>query len=245
VVILGDLHDAHITAGGSLQVHGNIGPGQGTVTAGETLAAGSISIRRVMAGNLRISGTVSHCDLLASGDIVCERVVGGSLTAGGNVSVNTVGDRNGTNTELWAGHNLSYQDQSELVKLAEKRHNAERERLVADCRVIEAQLEETERKNSLLSKAQYVRKDVAEQMKNRLNLLKQNQQAAAQASEAARKELARLRDMAQDLRNLGDNVDARLEVSVVAYAGTVLRLADTEPEMLTEPRLKITLGKKL
>ena len=244
VVILGDLNDAHITAGGSLQVQGNIGPGQKPVMAGETIAAGSISLRRVMAGNLRITGTVSHCDLLASGDIVCERVIGGSLTAGSNLTVNTAGDRNGTPTELWAGHNLSYQDQSELVKLAEQRHNAERERLVADCKVIEIQLEDTERKNRLLSSAQYVRRDVAEQMKIRLDLLRQNQQAASQASEAARKELARLRDISQDLRNLGDDVSARLEVAVVAYQGTVLHLANQEPEVLATPRLKVHLGKK-
>ncbi len=81
------------------------------------------------------------------------------------------------------------------------------------------------------------------QMKERLALLRQNLQAAAQASEAARKELARLRAMAEDLKNLGDNTNARIEVAVVAHAGCVLRLADMEPDVLTEPRLKMRLGK--
>lgn len=243
VVILGDLSDAHISTGGSLQVQGSIGPGQSPLIAGETITAENISVRRVMAGNLKISGTVSHCELLSSGDITCERVIGGSVTAGGNLTVNTVGDSDGTSTELWAGHNLSYKDQSELVRLAEKRHDAERDRLVSECKTIEADLNDSERKNVMLQNSRYVKSEVAAQMKDRLDLLRQNQQAAAQASETARKELARLRGLTEELKNLGDNANAKIQVAVVAHAGTVLRLANMEPEILNAPRLKMKLGK--
>jgi serine/threonine-protein kinase len=242
VVVLGDVEDATIIAGGSVEVLGGIAAGQQTIMAGETIAAGGVAMRRLMAGSLRISGVVSHAELLASGDIDCDRVVGGTITAGGNLGLNSAGDHDGIATELWAGRNLSYADQTELVRLAERRHAAERDRLLADVQALDRNLSEAERKNAMLQSSRYVRKDALQRMENRRIDIARNQQLAAQAAENSRRELARLRSLASDLKGLGNNDHAALNVRVVAHPGTVLRLADIEPERLSAPRLQARMG---
>ena len=131
VVILGNLADASVHSGGHLEVHGAIAAGEQPVDIAGTVQASSIAVRRIMAGNLRITGEVRNCEVIASGDIDIARVIGGSLTAGGRISVAVAGDRDGTTTELWAGHRLDYGTQAAAAKLAERHHEAERDRLVA------------------------------------------------------------------------------------------------------------------
>lgn len=242
VVIVGDLEDAAVTVGGSLEINGSIGPGDQEILAGGTLMAGSVNVRRIMAGNLKISGEVRNCALLASGDIQVAKVVGGSLTAGGSVTIGTAGDKDGTTTELWAGHNLSYQQQNQLAKLDAERLDAERGRLIIHCRTMENEVIAAEGRNLRLSGAQFVRKDVLEAVQRQLQDLADSKKRLAEGGEHSRKQLARQRKLVTDLTGLGLNDQAAVSVGVVAHSGVVARLADIEPEVLNEPRLQYRLG---
>ncbi|HET6194687.1 MAG TPA: FapA family protein [Acetobacteraceae bacterium] len=195
-----------------------------------------------MAGSLRISGEVRNCDLTASGDIEVGRVVGGTLTAGGSITADTAGDRDGTTTELWAGHQLTYGQQAELAKLSEERHQAERSRLVADCKAIEDELADAQRRNERVGRAGFVRKDAVDKLTNRLASLEQNRRAASDAAEAARLQLAQQRKVSRELQALGDDARAGVRIKIVAHEGVVARLANVEPEVLSSPRLQYQLG---
>jgi serine/threonine protein kinase/uncharacterized protein (DUF342 family) len=242
VVIIGDLEDAAISVGGSLEINGSIGPGDQEVVAGGTLIAGAANVRRIMAGNLKISGEARNCALLASGDIQVAKVVGGSLTAGGSVSVGTAGDKDGTTTELWAGHNLSYQQQNQLAKLEAERLDAERSRLIAHCRAMETEVVAAQGRNQRLVGAQFVRKEALDALQRQLQDLADSKKRLSEDGEHSRKQLARQRKLVSDLTNLGDNDKAAVKVGVVAHSGVVARLADIEPEVLNEPRLQYRLG---
>jgi hypothetical protein len=242
VVILGDLNDAKVITGGSLEVAGTIGEGGESLIAAGTVAAGSVRVRRIMAGNLRVAGEVRNCELLASGDISVGKVVGGSLTAGGSVEVGVAGDKDGTTTELWAGHNLSYAQQNELAKLEEARIDAERSRLMAECRSVEAEYSDAQLKSRRLTFSQFVRKDSREAAQSRLDQLDRNRKVLSLASEESRKQLAQSRDLTRELKGLGDNAVAAVQVKTVAHPGVVARLADVEPQTLNEPRLRYRLG---
>ena len=242
VVIIGDLEDAAITVGGSLEINGSIGPGDQEIVAGGTLMAGAVNVRRIMAGNLKISGEVRNCALLASGDIQVAKVVGGSLTAGGTVNVGTAGDKDGTTTELWAGHNLSYQQQNQLAKLEADRLDAERSRLIAHCHAMEKEVVAAEGRNLRLVGAQFVRKDALTAIQRQLQELSDSKKRLAEDGEHSRKQLAHQRKLVSDLTGLGQNDKAAVKVGVVAHSGVVARLADIEPEVLKEPRLQYHLG---
>ena len=244
VVIVGDLEDAAITVGGSLEINGSIGPGDQEVVAGGTIIAGAANVRRIMAGNLKINGEARNCALLASGDIHVAKVVGGSLTAGGMVSVGTAGDKDGTTTELWAGHNLSYQQQNQLAKLEAERLDAERSRLIAHCRAMETEVILAQGRNQRLVGAQFVRKDALDAVQRQLQDLADSRKRLSDEGEHSRKQLAQQRRLVSDLTNLGENDKAVVKVGVVAHAGVVARLADIEPEVLSEPRLQYHLGTK-
>lgn len=244
VVILGDLEDASISVGGSLEINGSIGPGDHEVIAGGTIMAGAAEVRRVMAGNLKINGEARNCQLLASGDIQVARVVGGSLTAGGTVDVGTAGDRDGTTTELWAGHNLSYEQQNKLAKLAAERMDADRSRLIAHCRSMEQEIVATQGRTQRMVGAQFVRKDALDAVQRQLQELATTKRRLSEDGEQSRQQLAEQRRLVRDLTNLGDNDKAVVRVGVVAHAGVVARLADIEPEALQEPRLQYRLGTK-
>jgi DNA-directed RNA polymerase subunit F len=196
-----------------------------------------------MAGNLKISGEVRNCTLLASGDIQAARVVGGSLTAGGTVQVGTAGDKDGTTTELWAGHNLSYEQQNKLAKLEAERLDTQRSRLIAECRQMESDLALAQGRNQRLIGAQFVRKEALDALQRQVQHLSETKRRLAEDGEHARQQLAHQRRLVNDLTTLGDNDRAAVQVGVVAHAGVVVRLADIEPETLSEPRLHYTLGR--
>ncbi len=242
VVIIGDLEDAAISVGGSLEINGSIGPGDQEVVAAGTIIAGAANVRRIMAGNLKISGEARNCALLASGDIHVAKVVGGSLTAGGSVSVGTAGDKDGTTTELWAGHNLSYQQQNQLAKLEAERLDAERAQLITHCRAMETEVIAAQGRNQRLVGAQFVRKETLDALQRQLQDLADSKKRLSEDGEHSRKQLARQRQLVSDLTNLGDNDKAAVKVGVVAHSGVVARLADIEPEVLNEPRLQYRLG---
>ncbi len=242
VVVVGDLEDAAITVGGSLEICGSICAGDQDICVGGTIMAGAASVRRIMAGNLKISGEARNCALLASGDIQVAKVVGGSLTAGGTVSVGTAGDKDGTTTELWAGHNLSYQQQNQLAKLEAQRLDSERARLIAHCRAMEKEVVAAEGRNQRFVGAQFVRKEALDAVQRQLQDLADSRKRLSADGEVSRKNLARQRRLVSDLTGLGDNDKATVKVGIVAHAGVVARLADIEPEVLAEPRLQYRLG---
>ena len=242
VVILGNLADASVHSGGHLEVHGAIAAGEQPVDIAGTVQASSIAVRRIMAGNLRITGEVRNCEVIASGDIDIARVIGGSLTAGGRISVAVAGDRDGTTTELWAGHRLDYGTQAAAAKLAERHHEAERDRLVSDRQAIASEITHMQAKQRRLGLSQFVAHNVLESIKGHLLLLEQHHQHVSAAAEGIRLSLAKHREVSSQLTQLGEDAHAGVQVAVVAYAGVVARLANVEPEVLTAPRLKYRLG---
>jgi serine/threonine protein kinase len=245
VVVLGDLDDAVVVSGGNLEVGGAITAGDQELTiAGDVIAARSF-VRRIMAGSVRITGEARNCELLASGDISVGQVIGGALTAGGCIQVAVAGDRDGTTTELWAGHRLDYAHQVKSAKLAEQRHELERDRLFVDRQAIASEITQVEAKQRRLGLSRFVARDVLDTMRGRLLSLEQSRLSVSAAAECVRLNLAKSREITSQLSGLGDDASARVMVSVVAHAGVVARLADVEPEVLSAPRLKYRLGATL
>ncbi|MBA3936798.1 MAG: DUF342 domain-containing protein [Planctomycetes bacterium] len=242
VVVLGDLQDAKVISGGSLQVAGVIRGGDQPLTIAGCVSADGTEVRRIMAGSLRISGEVRNCELLATGDITVGRVVGGSLTAGGSVSVDVAGDGDGTTTELWAGHHLNYAQQAELARLADKCRSATRERLLADRQAAAAEIAALELKQQRIGSSQYAREGVLDEMSTRKRRLDQAHAEIAAEDEEARLALAQQLGVSRTLQGLTDNAKCGVKVRIVAHEGVVCRLADVEPEILDMPRLKYELG---
>jgi hypothetical protein len=243
VVILGNLEDASITVGGSLEVAGDIESGDNEITIGGTLQANAVRVRRIMAGNLKIEGEVRQCQLLASGDIQVGTVIGGSLTAGGTLTIDVAGNKDGVPTELWAGHNLSYEQQGKLFALQAEHLDAERERMISHCKKLSQEAEENQQRSLRMVGAQFVRKDVVENMERQFRDLKDSRKRVSEESEKARKQLATQRDLLSEVKNLSDDATAGIHIGKIAHAGVVVRLADFEPEVLTAPRLRLQVGK--
>ena len=130
----------------------------------------------------------------------------------------------------------------ELAKLDEARIDAERSRLVFECRSVEADYNDAQRKNQRLASSQFVRKDSREESQNRLGQLERNRKVLSLASEESRKQLAKSREVTRELKGLGDNAGAAVQATIIAHPGVVARLADVEPETLNEPRLRYRLG---
>jgi uncharacterized protein (DUF342 family) len=242
VVVLGDVHDARIVAGGAVQVEGMLLRGEAEVVAGGIVTARGARMRRIMAGSVRVDGDVLGGEIIASGDIAARRVVGGSLTAAGSIAVDYAGDRDGSTTELWAGHHLQLQHQVAVAELAARRLALERERLVAQCAALDKAHDEAERRTLRIGSGGFVREEVLRHMRDRLQRLELEHGQARDASELARQQLAEHRKVAQALGPLANNQAARLQVRVLAQPGTVLRLADLEPEALAEPRMQVSKG---
>jgi hypothetical protein len=160
--------------------------------------AGGARVRRVMAGSLKITGEVRNCELMASGDISVGTVVGGTLTAGGSISAAVVGDRHGTTTELWAGHNLNYGQQNQLAKLEEARHDAERGRLLAEAQALGTQLEHAQMRLQRMGMAQYVKKDALAAELADVKYLERNRNVLNEVSESNRKQLADQRKVTRE-----------------------------------------------
>lgn len=241
VVVMGDLEDAAITAGGNLEVDGRIGPGRDIAAAG-TVVARSGDGRTIMAGSLRIEGEVRNCELRATGDIHVRKLCGGGITAGGNVHVDVVGDADGTTTVLWAGHHLTRAEEAKLAELASKRADAERSNIMQQRRTAEADVQRMQASNARMQSAAFVNQAAARQMQERLRQLEADAARVAEADEEARRQLALTRQEARKATEKGENARARIDVGVIAHAGVVVKLADGEAEALKEPRLKLKLG---
>jgi len=243
VVIMGDLADAAIEAGGSIEVHGDVAAGEDALRAADEVAVGGSCARRVVAGNLRIAGTVDRCELVASGDIHVGKVVGGCLKAGGDVVCDYAGDRYGTTTELAAGVNPGYQEQADLARLAERKIRAEREQLAVAARRINAEATELNRKQQRHDQAAWANEAMLERQRARLQRIEAEQRAATDQLEEARSRLARQRAVLGDIRDLSADPDARIEVRVLAHGGVVASIAGSDPLRLREERQGFRMGR--
>ncbi|MFW5845507.1 MAG: protein kinase domain-containing protein [Planctomycetota bacterium] len=245
VVIMGDLADAEIQCSGSLQVNGEIGSGEATVLAADTIEAGGIAVRRVMAGNICIRGTVRNSELLATGDITAEEVIGGSLQAGGSINVLRAGDQNGTTTELWAGHNLDYQQQNEIAVVAERKLTCERKRLVERRKAISGELENlTTRQARLLQAGGFVDKRAAVVLHDQHLRLREEHRRLHDESERKRQELSQRRQVIGELDQLADNDAAAVIISDLAHRGVVAKVANAEAQVLRSKRTKVEIRLK-
>jgi len=242
VVIMGDLEDATISAGGSLEVDGRITAGDSPVEAGGTVVAAQADSRTVMAGALRIDGEVRNCELRATGDVRVRKLVGGGITAGGNVLIDIVGDGDGTTTSLWAGHHLTRAEEAKIAELAAKKADTERGKVMRERQALEAEVERNKFQQSRMQNMAFINAPAAKALQDRLRLLEEEAARAGAADEAARLNLAQSRQDARRANERGENCKARIDVGIVAHAGVVVRLADGEAEALREPRLKLKLG---
>jgi uncharacterized protein (DUF342 family) len=242
VVVLGDLQDATIDAGGNIEIQGAIARGDRPVVAGGTvMAGGGGELRRIAASAIRISGTARDCELLATGDVLAGRIVGGSLTAGGSVTAESVGDSEGTPTMVWAGHCLGFSEQAKILKAQEARIEHDRERLLVRQHALAAEVEAAAQRNQRLERSQYVKESVRKETEQRLKALATAHRVLSEQSEAVRQQLADSRRLREDMQQQGENIKAKLDVRTVAFDGTTLRVADAAPMILKEPRLRLHL----
>ncbi|TVR41120.1 MAG: DUF342 domain-containing protein [Planctomycetota bacterium] len=239
VVIEGDLEDASVDAGGSIEVQGNVLPGGAPVIGVDAMAVQGSVQRRVVAGNLRVAGKVEHCELVATGDITAQQVIGGSVTAGGSVRVAYAGDDLGTTTELWAGRNLPYDDQERLARLAERRLAAERNRLVEECKMLAGEVLAQEGRTARMVGA--VNHKVLLRHQQMLEHMEERWREAESLREDSRRRLADQRQMLRELGNITCNQDCSVEVSVLARPGVVARIADADPLRLRHKRHRLRL----
>ena len=239
VVIEGDLEDASIDAGGSIEVHGDIQMGLAPVVGVDAIMVQGNVQRKVVAGNLRVDGKVEHCELVATGDITVKHAIGGSITAGGSVRVAYAGDEFGTATELWAGRSESYEDEARMAQLAERRLAAERERMVKECQILEKKLADEERRSVRIQGA--VKKDTFERHQRMLERMEKRWIEAEAMRESSRQQLSEQR---RDVTKLGRKAhaeDCEIIISVLARSGVSARLADADPMLIREDRPKLHL----
>jgi serine/threonine protein kinase/uncharacterized protein (DUF342 family) len=244
VVILGNVGNASITVGGALEVSGTIEAGDQPIIAGGSVSAEGVRLRHVMAGNLRITGEVRGAQLLTSGDIEIGSVIGGTLTAGGEIHVDSAGDKIGTVTEMWAGHNLSYEQQSKLLKLQTQHLDSERTRMIAEKKRLEKASEDESRRALRLEGAKFVRADAREQMALRQADLAATSREIEKTSEKTRQQLEKQRRLLDEAKQLSDNDNAGIFIKNVAHPGVVIRLADFDADVLTDPRVGYHVGKQ-
>jgi serine/threonine protein kinase len=241
VVVCGDLADAAITAGGCLQVTGQVGGSGGEVVVGGTLEAGALAAGTVLAGSVRIHGEVRNCAIVATGDVAIDRIIGGCVTAGGVVQVVEAGDALGTTTELWAGHSLAAADQHRIAAAAAARHEAERNRLVGAATRIAGEIDAIAQARSRIDAARVADPAAKAALAARQAALERERGAMAMDAERTRQTLAAARAAGEHLRRQGDDGAAAVVCSKIAHKGVVVRLADIEPEHLDAPRLRYSL----
>jgi serine/threonine protein kinase/uncharacterized protein (DUF342 family) len=242
VVIMGDLEDAVINAGGNVEVDGRIGAGAPIAAGGAVVAHGGGCSRTIMAGSVRIEGEIRDCELRATGDVSVKRVVGGSITAGGNLRVEVAGDADGTTTFLWAGRHLTFSEEAKLAQLTAARADSERGRVMRERQALEGEVQRAQASKDRLKGAAFVNTSAAKTLDDRLRLLELEAQRATKVDETARRALAASRQQAARMADRGVNGLARIEVGSVAHAGVVVQIADAEAEALKEPRLRLKIG---
>lgn len=241
VVVMGDLEDAEVTAGGNLEVDGRIGGGR-PIAVGGTVVARAGESRTIMAGSLRIEGEARDCELRATGDVQVRRICGGGITAGGNLRIEVAGDADGTTTVLWAGHHLTRAEEAKLAELAAKRADAERSALMRQRQAAEAEIQRMQASTLRMQGAAFVNQAAARQLQDRLRQIEAEAARVAAADERARLQLAQTRQEARQAVEKGENARARIDIGIIAHAGVVVKMADAEPEALKEPRLKLRMG---
>ena len=242
VVVMGDLEDATITAGGNVEIDGAVSSGKPIEAGGEIVLRGGGESRTLMAGSLRIEGEVRNCELRATGDVRVRKLIGGAITAGGNVRLDVVGDNDGTTTVLWAGHHLTRAEEAKIAELAAKRADAERARIMRQRHAAESDLQRALSTTTRMNGASFINPAAAKQLQDRLKLLELEAARATPDDEAARASLAKSRQDARAATEKGENARARIEIGIIAHAGVVVKLADGEAEALKEPRMKLKLG---
>lgn len=242
VVIMGDLEDATINAGGSIEVDGRINAGAPIAAAGAVVAHGGSCSRTIMAGSVRIEGEIRDCELRATGDVSVKRIIGGSITAGGNLRVEVAGDADGTTTFLWAGRHLTFSEEAKLAKLAAAHADCERSRVMHERQALESEVQRAQASKDRIKGAAFVNTAAAKSLEDRLRLLEIDAKRATQQDESARHALAASHQQAQRLNDKGVNGLARIEIGSVAHPGVVVRIADAEAEALKEPRLRLKIG---
>jgi len=242
VVIMGDLQDANIEAGGSLEVHGDINPGDGAVTVGGTISVDGAVRRKVVGGNVKISGTVENCELVATGDISIGRVVGGSTIAGGDVTLDFAGEEFGTTTEIWAGHTEGVRERAQIARMVERRLASEARWLGERVRAVGADLHRQRSKFKLLEASSYRDKTAMSRVETELRRRQGEIEEADTEAAEARERLARQRHLLNDIRYQGDRPDATITIRRVAHRGVVIAVADADPIVLDQDETNYRLS---
>ena len=235
IIVIGDVADACISAGGDIEIRGTIGAGQEMRAAG-TVIAFDVSERKILAGNIRVRGTLTNCEITATGAIVADKVIGGALAAGGDITVSSVGNSNGASTVLWAGHHLSLDRHSELIRLDEARHAAKRNRLVQEGAALMTEHEDLAKRANRLNGAHYVKDDTLKDAQERLVELDQQRGALREEAETARRELVRSRSQRIELEK--QSGAACITVGSVAYDGVTIRVGNREALLISEPQVR-------
>lgn len=235
IVVLGDVADASINAGGDIEVRGAIGAGQELRAAG-TLTAADASQRRILAGNIRITGTLTNCELTATGGITAEKVVGGSIAAGGDITLASVGDSDGVPTVVWAGHHLSLERHSELIRLEEAKHVANRQRLVEESARLGVEHDDLAKRTERLTSSQFLKDSAMKGTVERLAELERQRTVLRDAAETARHAVVRTRSQRIELEK--QTGAAHVTIGSVAYDGVTVRVGNQDPQLLTEPRIR-------
>ncbi len=236
VVIMGDLADADIQTGGSLQVRGVIGSGDATIVAGENIDADGIEVRRVMAGNISIRGCVTNSELVATGDIFVEEVVGGCLTAGGSITALRAGDEDGTPTELWAGHNVEYNKQGEIARITERKLTAERQEIIDKQKTITQEEHNLAARLTRIKGADFIDTAAMREVRHQQQEKKEYADLLESDAEAVRHRLARRRKQVGMLSEQGDDIACEIMVEQCAHAGVITKVANADGVKLQEDR---------
>ena len=232
LVVTGDIEDAHLQVGGSIEVQGSIRAGGDAVACGESLTVQGDVERRVLAGSVKIDGSLFSCDVAAGGDVSVGTVVGGTITAGGSINALRAGDENGATTHLWAGHLAAHNDRVLLDELTEQRLAGEARRAAARTQQAVRMLDD-ERAHSkrVLSGAMFVRDGVADEIKLAMNAASERLEQLEHMAERARRRLARQRQKLSGKRRDRANSRARIDVAI-GHAGVVLKIAGGSEKQL-------------
>ena len=238
IIILGNVADACISAGGDIEIRGTLGAGQELRAAGTVIAA-DVEDRRILAGNIQIRGTLTNCEITATGAIIADKVIGGSLAAGGDISVTSVGNSDGSPTVLWAGHHLSLDRQSELIRLEEARHAAKRQHLVQQGSALTHEQDDLAKRANRMAGAQFVKDDkTLKHAHERIAELERQRGALRDEAETERRELVRSRSQRVEFEK--QTSSAHVTVGGVAYDGVTVRVGNREAQLLTEPQVRPT-----
>lgn len=242
VVVLGDLHDAVIEAGGCVEVAGDICAGSEAVRSGGEVVVGGHVRRQVIAGALRIAGALEHCQVAATGGVEVHRVVGGAVVAGGDIRADHAGDALGTTTELWAGHQPGLEAQDQVAALAERAVAAERKRLLTEMELGRQELDLAKKQQLRLASADWTAQTALTALAAQVARLDERRQAIDRRTQEAQSRLAEQRSRRCAAADAMDDGKARLLVRQATWRGVVLRLAGADPIVQQEDGGAISLG---